>query len=315
MNLAPQCRIVAGIDVSQAQLDTCVLPQGASRCFANSEEGIQACLAFCREQGVERICLEATGGLERPLVQACHHGSLSLSVVNPRQIRDFAKSMNRLAKTDRLDAHTIALFAERLQPEPTPPIGENAEKLKALTTRRRQVNDILTQEKNRLTRAADRQVRGLVQEAIDWYQKQLTDLDQSIAELIKQDTQFQAKAELVQSMPGIGPTTAAVLLAELPELGVLNQRQIARVVGVAPLNRDSGQLRGKRMTGGGRSSLRHRLFMPTLVAVRYNPKIREFYQRLLQNGKPKMVALIAALRKILVCLNTILKTNQPWKTA
>jgi transposase len=304
-----------GIDVSKVQLDVCWLPDATGGSMANDSEGIHAIVAECRRRQVQLVCVEATGGLERPLVKACHEAALPIAVVNPRQIRDFAKAMNRLAKTDKIDRHTIALFADRMRPRPTPPSDENADKLRALTTRRQQVSEMLTQEKNRLRRTFDPQVEGFVRQAIDWYQQQLNQIEDEIENVIRQNAEFQAKADLVQSMPGIGATTAAVLVAELPELGRRSNRQIARVVGVAPINRDSGQLRGKRMTGGGRSSLRQRLFMPTLVAVRHNPRIREFYKHLIAQGKPKMVAIIAALRKILACLNSMLKNRQPWKYA
>lgn len=306
---------VVGIDVSQAQLDACHLPSGKREAVANDAASAAALAARLHAQGVRLVCLEATGGLERCLVQACHQAGLNVAVVNPRQIRNFAKALNRLAKTDRLDAHTIALFAQRMHPELTLPLSENAEKLRALTTRRQQVCHLRTQEGNRLTRTFDPQMRQLIEASLEFLQTQSQELDQAIAQLLQADSQFQAQTQVLQSMPGIGPTTAAVLVANLPELGKLNQRCIARLVGVAPVNRDSGTLRGKRMTGGGRSDLRQRLFMPTLVAIRHNPKIKAFYQRLIQLGKPKMVALIAAMRKLLCCLNAMLKNQENWRTA
>jgi transposase len=303
---------VLGVDVSLERLDFCSLPQQQRSSVANNPEGVLALAQICLEQGVELVCLEATGGLERLLVKQLQCCGIPVAVVNPRQIRDFARSMNRLAKTDRLDAQTIALFAQRMQPTPSPPLSENAEKLQALTTRRRQVSDRLVQEQNRLARTWDQEIRQLVQQAIHLYQRQLKELSAQIERLLDSDPHFQHTAHIVRSTPGIGPVATAALIAELPELGQLNRRQLARLVGVAPIHRDSDRLRGKRTTGGGRSTLRRCLYMPTLVAIKHNPKIKAFYQRLLAHGKPKMVALIASMRKLLVILNRMVKNNQTW---
>jgi transposase len=303
---------VLGVDVSLERLDLCSLPNEQRSQMPNNPAGVSALAQTCLDQGIELVCLEATGGLERLLIKELQRRGIPVAVVNPRQIRDFARSMNRLAKTDRLDAHTIALFAQRMQPLPSTPVTENTEKLQALTTRRRQVCQMLVQEQNRLARTWDQEIRQLIEQAIDLYQRQLQELSAHIERLLQSDAQFQHTAQIVRSTPGIGPVATATLIAELPELGQLNRRQVARLVGVAPINRDSGQLRGKRTTGGGRSSLRRCLFMPTLVAIKHNPKIKAFYKRLLQHGKPKMVALIAAMRKLLVILNLMVKNNQTW---
>lgn len=303
---------VLGVDVSLDRLDLCSLPNERRTQIPNTPAGVSTLAQTCLDQGIELVCLEATGGLERLLVKELQRRGIPVAVVNPRQIRDFARSMNRLAKTDRLDAHTMALFAQRMQPHPTPPLTENTEKLQALNTRRRQVRHMLVQEQNRLARTWDPQIRQLIQQAIDLYQHQLEELATQIERLLESDTQFQYTAHIVRSTPGIGPVATAALLAELPELGRLNRRQVARLVGVAPINRDSGQLRGKRTTGGGRSTLRQCLYMPTLVAIKHNPKIKAFYQRLLNLGKPKMVALVASMRKLLVILNLMVKNNQTW---
>jgi transposase len=305
---------VLGVDVSLDRLDLCSLPNEQRNQMPNDPAGVSALAQICLDQGMELVCLEATGGLERLLVKELQRRGIPVAVVNPRQIRDFARSMNRLAKTDRLDAHTIALFAQRMQPQPSPPLTENAEKLQALTTRRHQVRDMLVREQNRLARTWDEPIRQLVQQAIDLYQQQLQELSAQIERLLETDDQFQHKAHIVRSTPGIGPVATAALIAELPELGQLNRRQVARLVGVAPINRDSGQLRGRRTTGGGRAALRHCLYMPTVVAVKHNPKIKAFYQRLLNRGKSKMVALIASMRKLLVILNLMVKNNQTWLT-
>jgi transposase len=303
---------VLGVDVSLDSLDFYSLPNQQRSRVANALAGVAALVQACLDKRIQLVCLEATGGLERLPVKELQRRGIPVAVVNPRQIRDFARSMNRLAKTDRLDAHTIALFAQRMQPQPTPPTTENAEKLPALTTRRNQVRDRLVQEQNRLARTWDPQIRQLIEQAIQLYQAQLQTLSAQIELLLETDTQFQHTARIVRSAPGIGPVATAALVAELPELGQLNRQQVARLVGVAPINRDSGQLRGKRTTGGGRSSLRRSLYMPTLVAIKHNPKIKAFYRHLLRQGKPKMVALIASMRKLLVILNLIVKNNQTW---
>jgi transposase len=304
---------VAGVDVSLKTLDSCVLPTNKRGALPNDLVGVAALAQDFLAQGVTLVCLEATGGLERLLVKELQRVGIPVAVINPRQIRDFARALNRLAKTDRLDAHTIALFGERMRPSPSPPTTENAEKLQALTTRRNQVSDVLVQERNRLARTWDESMRRLIEQAVQLYEQQLQTLSKEIAKLLESDTQFQNTARLVQSVPGIGAVTAGALAADLPELGKLNRQQVARLVGVAPINRDSGQLRGKRMTGGGRRTLRKALYMPTLVATKHNPKIRAFYLHLLQKGKPKMVALIACMRKLLTLLNILVKTNQTWR--
>jgi transposase len=236
----------------------------------------------------------------------------SVSVVNPRQIRDFARAMNRLAKTDRIDAHTIALFAEKIQPRETPKTSENTDKMRALRTRRQQVVDSIVREQNRLATQDDPDIRRLIQQAIDLYKKQRERIEKQLSKYLAKDVKLQQTVERLQTVPGIGETTANTLVLELPELGQLNRQQIARLAGVAPTNRDSGTLRGKRTTGGGRASVRNALFMATLVATRWNPKIRDFYQRLIKRGKPKMTALIAALRKLLTIINVMVKNQTDW---
>jgi transposase len=304
---------VAGVDVSKPTLDVCTRPADARSSVSNDLEGIERLIRQFQHDAVQLVCVESTGGLESLLVRQLQQAGIPVAVVNPRQIRDFAKALGRLAKTDQLDAQTIALFAEKIQPQPTAPRSENAEKLRALTTRRDQVRSLLTQEHNRLVRTADRQVRKLIEKALHLYEKQLAALDKEIAHVIENDQQLQATAQIVASVPGIGPTTAALLVAELPELGSATRGQVAGLVGVAPINRDSGSMRGKRTTGGGRKSLRSSLFMPTLVATRYNPVIKAFYQQLLARGKAKMTALIACMRKLLVILNSMIKSQTTWK--
>lgn len=303
---------VAGVDVSKLQLDVCIRPAEVSSSVPNDLDGIDRLIRQFQQDAVQLVCVESTGGLEALLVRQLQQAGIPVAVVNPRQIRDFAKALGRLAKTDKLDALTIALFAEKIEPEPTAQRSENAEKLRAFTTRRNQVQTLLTQEQNRLARTADKQVRKLIEKALRLYQKQLQTLDQEIAQVIEDDQQLQATAQIVESVPGIGATTAALLVAELPELGAINRGQLAALVGVAPINRDSGTMRGKRTTGGGRKSLRSSLFMPTLTATRHNPVIKAFYRHLLAQGKAKMTALIACMRKLLVILNSMVKSQTTW---
>ena len=305
----------AGIDVSKHTLDLALADQPAVKTFDYSTTGLTRLTQFLEEHAPQLICLEATGGLERPLVEHLQARGFEVAIVNPRQIRDFARAANQLAKTDAIDARIIAQFAERMQPRVTPPLDEFRRKLLDLTGRRRQVQHMLVQEQNRLGTTVDKDLRRMIRQALRLYEQQRLELDEHIATLIEQNEQLQSQAKLLRSVPGIGPATVGVLLAELPELGQINRRQIARLVGVAPTNRDSGTLRGKRTTGGGRVTLRNALFMPTLVATQYNPRIRAFYQQLLQRGKTKMVALIAAMRKLLTILNVMARTQQPWRNS
>jgi len=292
-------------------LDLAVEPSRDACRLEYSENGLQDACQWLAQRGVQRVCLEATGGIERRLVRALRKHAFVVAVVNPRQIRDFARALGQLAKTDRIDAQIIARFAHKLEPQPTPEPSKSQEKLAALTTRRRQVTDMLVQEQNRLGSAHDPQVRRWIQRSLDQLRDQLDALEKEIQPLLQAD-EFRAKALTLTSMKGIGQTTAALLLSELPELGQLNRGQIARLVGVAPINRDSGTMRGKRTTGGGRTHVRTGLFMATLVAIRHNPQIKTFYQRLIAHGKAKMTAVIAAMHKLLVILNTMLKTNTHW---
>jgi transposase len=306
--------VTAGVDVSKYKLDVAISDRSSVLCFEYSLSGLERLTKFLQKQNPQLVCLEATGGYERTLVQHLQTQGFPVSVVNPRQIRDFARGLNQLAKTDAIDARIIARFAERCEPRITPPVPESRRKLVALVSRRRQVQEMLVQEQNRLGTIADKEIQKLIRSMVRAYQKQRREIDRRIAAHIKQHPQLDMHARRLQSVPGIGPATAGVLLAELPELGTLNRQQIARLVGVAPTNRDSGTLRGKRTTGGGRVQLRTALYMPTIVATRYNPRIRAFYQHLLDSGKPKMVAIIAAMRKLLIILNTMTRNGQSWNT-
>ena len=302
-----------GIDVAKLYFDLHCLKTGQDRHIDNTADGIRQCVALCNETRPELIVMEATGGYELALASALQAKGFAVAVVNPRRIRDFAKAAGQIAKTDILDARIIARFAATLEPMPTEQINENTQKLKALVARRSQLVGLHTAEANRLEHADARDIQRSIAAVLKVIEAQLKTIDQQIDEHIRSTPQLQQRAETIDSVPGIGPTTAHMLVTELPELGILNRRQIAALVGVAPIARDSGTFRGKRMTGGGRKDIRSRLFMPTLVAVRYNPVLKAYYDRLVSRGKCKMVALVAAMRKLICILNTMIKKNQNWQ--
>jgi transposase len=257
------------------------------------------------------VVLEATGGLELPLVAALGVAGLPVAVVNPRQVWDFAKATGRLAKTDRLDAQVLAHFAQAVRPQPRPLPDTQGQELAALLTRRQQLVQMLTAEKNRLGSALP-PVRPSLQAHIRWLEHQLSELDRGLRDTIKESPLWRAKDNLIQGVPSIGPVASLTLLADLPQLGTLSRQQISALVGVAPLNRDSGSLRGKRGIWGGRARVRAALYMAALVATRCNPPIQNFYQRLLAAGKAKKVALVACMRKLLTILNSMLKHHRSW---
>jgi transposase len=302
-----------GIDVSKAHWDVAVEGSRGVRRFSADATGASELLSWLEKLGPKLVCLEATGGYERSLKRALHRRGLLVNVANPRQVRDFARAQGELAKTDALDAAMICRFAAVFQPEPDEPPTPAQERLRALRTRRQQIVHSLTQEKNRLATAPDDEARLSIEEAIGFYNRQLRELDRRIAELTSADPDFRRRLALLVSVPGVGAVTAAGLLAELPELGTMNRGEAAKLVGLAPINRDSGLLRGKRMIGGGRTQVRCALYMATMVATRYNKIIRRHYQQLLVRGKSKMTALVACMRKLLLILNAILKNNLPWK--
>ena len=303
----------AGIDVSKKHWDVALACQKRVHRFDANESGCQQLIDLLAMQNVAYVCVEATGGWEYHLVTALREQGLLVSIVNPRQVRDFARAQGQLAKTDSIDAQIIARYAMMMQPGPTEKPTENQAKLRALKARRRQVTDMLVQEKNRLTILPDEDARRSIEEAIDFHKRQLEALDKQIKQLMQVDPLFKKRLSLLVSVPGVGETTAAALMADLPELGTLNRREAARLAGLAPINRDSGTLRGRRMIGGGRSTVRKGLYMATLVATKHNPIIRKFYLQLQVRGKEKMVALTACMRKLLLILNAIIKENKPWK--
>jgi len=302
-----------GIDVSKDHLDVHVRPDDQQRRFEYDADGLTDLVKMQTELRPNLIVIEATGGYEQRVVATLAAQQLPVVVVNARRVRDFAKATGQLAKTDRLDAAVLSDFGEKLRPQLRTLPDESREELKALLVRRRQLVDMMTAEKNRQSTAPKR-IRRHIQTHIDWLQKQLAEIDEDLAGTIQQSPMWKAKDEILQSTPGIGPTTSTTMLAALPELGSLNRHTIAALVGVAPMNQDSGKFRGRRAIQVGRHSVRTILFMSTLVATKHNPVIRAFYQRLLAAGKPKMVAITACMRKLLTILNAMLKTNSHWNS-
>ena len=301
-----------GIDVAKQSFDLHSLKTGQDRRMNNSPHGIRQCVALCNAIQPELIVMEATGGYEGALAGPLQAEGLAVAVVNPRRIRDFARAAGQIAKTDKLDARIIAQFAATLEPMPTEHMDENTRKLKALVARRNQLVQLHTAESNRREHAHTRDIQRSLRAVLNVIEAQLKTMDRHIQEHVRNTPQLQQRAEAIDSVPGVGPVTAHMLVTELPELGQLNRRQIAALVGVAPIARDSGTFRGKRMTGGGRKEIRSRLFMPTLVAVRHNPILKAYYTRLLSLGKCKMVALVAVMRKLICILNAMMKNGQQW---
>jgi transposase len=304
--------VYVGIDVSKAQLDVAMRPEGRFSA-ANDEHGIAQIIARLSAVPPTMVVVEATGGLEMPLAGALAAAGVPVVVVNPRHVRDFAKASGRLAKTDALDAQALAHFAEVMRPELRSLPDEQTQTLAAILTRRRQLVEMLTAEKNRLG-SARTPVRKSLRTHIAWLERELSHTDSDLAHAIRESPVWREKEALLRSTPGVGPVVTTTLLANLPELGTLTSKQIAALVGVAPLNRDSGTVRRQRHVWGGRAPIRAALYMAALVAARFNPVIRAFYQRLCAAGKAKKVVLTACMRKLLIILNAMLKHRIPWRT-
>jgi len=303
--------IFVGIDVSKKQLDVAILPDAKHKVYANNEEGIGQLTIFLKSLSPTLIVLEATGGFEMPCVGVMAAEGLPVVVVNPRQIRDFAKATGKLAKTDAIDAQTIARFGEAVRPEIRELKSPEMQELAALNTRRCQIIQMITAEKNRLA-TATKWTREDIKENLAWLKERLNGINDELNKSIRNSPVWREKDDLLQSVPGIGPVASATLLSQLPELGTLNRRQIAALVGVAPLNRDSGIMRGKRCVWGGRADIRTALYMATLVATRFNPVIAAFYRRLCNAGKAHKVALTACMHKLLTILNSMVKNRSHW---
>jgi transposase len=303
--------LFVGIDVSKAQLDIALRPEGRF-VVPNDETGIAHVVERLRALPVALIVLEATGGLELPLLGALVAAKLPVVVANPRQVRDCAKATGKRAKTDPLDAQILAHFADVIRPAPRPLPDEQTQALAALLARRRQLIEMLTAEKNRLG-SAHHPVRRRLRAHITWLEREVAQTDRDLTHTIRESPVWRDKDDLLRTVPGVGPGLARTLIADLPELGTLGRKQIAALVGVAPLNRDSGTLRGKRTVWGGRAHVRAALYMAALVGSRCNPVIRAFYQRLCAAGKAKKVALTACMRKLLTILNAMVKHRAPWR--
>jgi len=300
-----------GIDVSKDSLEVAVRPAGESWAAQNSPKGIARVIQRLVQLHPALVVVESTGGLERPLLAELCFAHVPVALVNPGRVRDFAKSTGQLAKTDKLDAAILAHFAEAVKPAAVVLPTEQEQLLSALMTRRRQLVEMLTAEKNRLL-STPRGARSWVERNIASLKQQLDELNQEIDDFIKHDPAFRDKEQILRSAPGVGPITAAILLSDLPELGKLDRKKIAALVGVAPFNRDSGPRSGKRQVKGGRSAIRAVLYMATVCAVRFNPVLKAFYSRLLQNGKQKKVALVACMRKLLTFLNAMIRDSRAW---
>jgi transposase len=308
-------QICIGIDVSKDRLDVHVRPSGEAFAVARDGEGLAALVARIGALRPYLVVLEATGGFELTVAAALAAAALPLAVVNPRQIRDFARATGQLAKTDALDAKAIARFAETVRPEPRPVPDEQARALGELVARRRQVIEMMTAERNRRRQLTSRRLIKSVDRLLAVLLKELADLDREVGEGIRGTPAWRERDELLRSVPGIGDVVSRTLIADLPELGRLDRKQIAALVGVAPLNRDSGKMRGKRTTWGGRAKVRSVLYMAALVASRRNPTLAAFYQRLVSAGKAKKLAITAVMRKLLTILNAMIRDNTTWQNA
>lgn len=305
------CPVFIGIDVSKARLDVAMRPSAEKLSVSNDEAGIQTLVNRLSELKAALIVLEATGALERNITAALGSAQLPVVVVNPRQVRDFAKATGQLAKTDRIDAEVLARFAEAVRPPLRPLPDEVSLELRALIARRRQLIEMIVAENNRLS-AASKAVRKRIEAHLRWLEAELDRADNDLDQAIRQSPIWREHEDLLKSVPGIGPVVSRTLLAELPELGTLNRKQIAALAGIAPLNRDSGTFRGRRGIWGGRATVRAVLYMAALVASQRNSVIRDFYRRLREKGKAPKVALVACMRKLLTILNAMIKHKTRW---
>ena len=307
-----------GIDVAKAELVIAARPSSERWTVANDERGVKTLVDRLTREKPPLIVLEATGGYELLCVAGLAAAALPVVVVNPRQVRDFAKATGQLAKTDRIDADILALFAERVRPAVRPIADDEAQELEALLARRRQLLEMLQAERNRAGHVfgrGKRLVKTSLKAHITFLERELRMTDTDLGTMVRESPAWRERDDLLQSVPGVGPVLALTLLADLPELGRLSRREIAKLVGVAPLSRDSGTMRGRRFVQGGRATVRGVLYMAALVATRRNEVIRAFYKRLVDAGKPKKLALVACMRKLLTMLNVIVRTHTPWRAA
>ncbi len=318
MSSPSQQEVHVGIDVSKRTLDVCLLPSEAGEVFtlANDQKGLDELLSRLAEPGLspKLVVLEATGRYERLAATTLASAGIAVAIVNPRQARDFAKAIGRLAKTDKIDAFVLARFARAIEPTASVIPDEEAQHLQAILARRRQLIEMSVSENNRLKMAPRfAALAKRIRAHIKWLEKEVSRTDTDLDEAIEDNATFKANEKLLRSVPGVGRVLARTLIAELPELGTITHRRLCALVGVAPFNRDSGQRSGKREAWGGRASVRATLYMAALVATRHNPVIKEFYQRLLKAGKPKKVALVACMRKLLSILNALMRDQAIWR--
>jgi transposase len=302
----------AGIDVSKATLDVAISNKAEIKSFPNHESGVQQIVTYLKKQELTMTVMEATGGLEKLLAASLVEANIPVVVVNPRQVRDYAKAKGKLAKTDSIDARILVEFGIDIHPEIRPLSDKQTDAIKAILVRRQQLMDMITMENNRLW-SAEIKVIPSIQEHLNWLKRDLKSMDEDLNDKIQKSPIWGEKDNLLQSVPGVGPVLSITLLGALPELGRLNRKQIAALAGVAPFNRDSGKYRGKRTTKGGRSRVRPALYMATLVATRFNPVIKAQYSHLIEMGKVKKVALVACMRKLLTILNAMVRDNRPWQ--
>lgn len=305
--------VCVGVDIAKHSLDVAVSNSNEARQFNNDQEGITNAVIYITSLKPSKIILEATGSYEMPLAASLQASRLPMVIVNPRQVRDFARATGVLAKTDRIDAGILALFGLQIKPEVRLLPDQKSREMGSLLARRRQLIEMLTAERNRILQADD-SIRPGIEVHIKWLEEAISNINDDLDRQIRSSPSWREKDNLLKSVPGVGNVVSTTLLIELPELGQLNRRKIAALVGVAPLNRDSGTMRGKRTVWGGRAKLRAVLYMAALVGVRRNPTIAAFYQRLLNAGKAKKVALVACMRKLLTILNAMIRSNSAWKT-
>lgn len=305
--------LYVGVDVSKKSLEVYILPSADSFEVPNDQDGLDELADRLHKVRPTLVVLEATGGFERPAVATIAASGFAVAVVNPRQVRDFAKATGKLAKTDRMDAKILARFAQDIRPTPKSPPNAEAREFSAIIARRRQVISMMSAEKNRLSITDSKAVAKRIRAHIGWLEKELRRIDGDLDKTIEESLTFKENEALLKSVPGVGDVLCRTLLAELPELGSLSPKKLSALVGVAPLNQDSGDRRGERSTWGGRSGVREALYMGALVATRHNPAIKEFYERLLAAGKPKKVALVACMRKLLTILNAMIRERSPWR--
>ena len=313
MSPTPKQEVHVGIDVSKRTLDVCLLPQGESFVLTNDQEGVDQLLSHLEGVSPELVVLEATGRFERLAATSIASAGIAVAVVNPRQARDFAKAIGQLAKTDKIDAFVLARLARAVEPSPSVLPDAEARLLQAILARRRQLLSMLTAENNRLQMACEGALAKRIRAHMKWLEKEISRTDSDLEEAIEASASFKENESLLRSVPGVGPVLARTLLAELPELGKLTHKRLCALVGVAPFNRDSGQRRGKQEVWGGRASVRAALYMGALVATRHNPTIKGFYKRLVAAGKPKKVALVACMRKLLSILNALMRDRAVWR--